>query len=482
VSTPPATQQVARLAMLGAAALAARQVVVQLLDLAGSIVLARELSPRDFGYYGIILFILSFLSSFGDVGLGASLVRQPEEPVEQDYRSVFTFQQLLVVGIVLLFFGISPWIAALYKVPTSDRYLFHVAALSLVLTSFQSIPAIRLERTLAFGRLAIADVAQCLSFNVVAIVLALSGHGAWSFVLAMLVRSALGAVIIQLVSRWRIGWSWDWPRVRTHLAFGIPFQAIGFISLLKDSITPVLVGALAGAATVGYITWAQTVAAYSVMALMVFQRLYLPAFARLQSDPEGLGRIVERVVWATNAICAPLSLLTVALFEPFTVYVFGDKWLVAKPFFVLLWFANVFVPTSTPMLGLLNAMGRAKTSMTFALVWMAGTWLVGAPLIVFFGGIGFAIANFVVQFSNLVLFRTAQRLVPFRILVPVLPAWCLAAAVGAAAWFAQKPLPVTGVPMLLAYILTGIVFYLLALIAVDRAAIQKVRDLVRGQP
>ena len=288
----------------------------------------------------------------------------------------------------------------------------HAAALSLIITSFQSIPAIRLERRLAFDRLAIADVAQALSFNIVAIVLALRGAGAWSFVIAMLVRSTVGAIIIQVVSRWRIGWCLDWPRVKAHMAFGLPFQAIGFISLIKDSITPVLVGVLAGAATVGYISWAQTIAAYSVLALMVFQRVYLPAFARLQSDRAALGLFVERVVWATNAICAPLALLMLALFNPFTTTVFGSKWLVRGPTFCFSGSRTClahFNADARPF----DALGRAKTAMGFALVWMAGTWLIGAPLIFAFGGIGFAIANFIVQFSNLALFRVAQRLVPF---------------------------------------------------------------------
>jgi PST family polysaccharide transporter len=471
---------VARLAVLGAAALAARQVVVQLFNLGGSIVLARQLSPREYGYYGIVMFLLAFLSTFGDVGLGASLIRQEHEPTDRDYRAVFTFQQLLVSGVVVVFWAVSPWVVEHYHVPSSERFIFHAAALSLLITSFQSIPAIRLERKLAFDRLAVADVAQSLSFNIVAIVLALRGFGAWSFVIALLVRSLIGATIIQVVSRWRIGWCLDWPRVKAHMAFGVPFQAIGFISLIKDSITPVLVGVLTGAATVGYISWAQTIAAYSVLALMVFQRVYLPAFSRLQSDRQHLGEFVERVVWSTNAICAPLSLLILALFEPFTVFVFGDKWLVAKPYFLLLWFANLFVPTSTPMLGLLNALGHAKTSMTFAFIWMAGTWLVGAPLIVAYGGIGFAIANFVVQFSNVALFRVAQRLVPFRILAPIIPAWAIAIGVGAIAWLVQRFFPAANLLVFIGYTLAGIVLYLVALVAIDGAAIGKMRQLIKG--
>ncbi|MGE5785710.1 MAG: oligosaccharide flippase family protein, partial [Myxococcales bacterium] len=319
-------------------------------------------------------------------------------------------------------------------------------------------------------------------FNFVAIILALRSFGVWSFVIALLVRSALGAVLIQWVSHWRVGWAFDWHRIRVHMAFGVPYQAVNFISLIKDSITPVMVGSLAGLAAVGYISWAGVIAAYSVLALMVFQKVYLPAFSRLQGDRKGLGEFIERVVWATNAICAPLALLMLVLFEPFTVLIYGSKWLEAKPYFYLLWAANLFVPTATPMLGLLNALGRAKTSMLFAFVWMAGTWAIGAPLILAFGGIGFAIANAAIQLTNLALFRTAQRLVPFRILIPILPAWSVAAAVAGLVWLAQRYLPVRNLPMLAVYVLTGVGVYLLGLKLIDGDSIQKMRQLLRKSP
>ncbi|HMA96136.1 MAG TPA: oligosaccharide flippase family protein, partial [Polyangiaceae bacterium] len=110
VETKTSTQQIARSAVLGAAALAVRQVVVQLFNLGGNIVLARELSPREYGFFGIIQFLLSFLTSFGDVGLGASLVRQEKEPEERDYRAVFTFQQLLVLAVVLIVIVVAPFL------------------------------------------------------------------------------------------------------------------------------------------------------------------------------------------------------------------------------------------------------------------------------------------------------------------------------------------------------------------------------------
>lgn len=474
-----ANRQIARSAMLGVASMSMRQVVVQLSNLLGGIVFARELSPRDYGFYGITLFIVAFLSSFGDVGLGASLVRQPQTPTEHDYRCVFGFQQLLVLGATLLSWGVSWLVMEREGVPNSGRFVFYAATLSVLIASFQSIPAIRLERALAFHRLALVEVAQALSFNIVASVLILHGFEMWSFGAALLVRSSLGALLIQTVSRWRIAWSFDWNCVKKHLAFGIHFQAFGFTFLVKDSIVSVLVSTLAGAAAVGYLNWSATVAGYSIVALMVLQRIYLPAFARLQADRAALGQFVERVVWASNAICAPLATLMLALFVPFTVFVFGSKWLAARDYFLLFWVANLLTPTSMPLVSLLNALGRAKVTLGFALIWAAGTWLIGAPLVVCFGAIGYAVADFAVQFTDLALFRTAQRFVPFQILVPILPAWTVAVGMGAVMWLVQRRFPVGSWVELIGYAAAGMSLYLLGLVIFDGAAIRGMRDLLR---
>jgi O-antigen/teichoic acid export membrane protein len=221
------------------------------------------------------------------------------------------------------------------------------------------------------------------------------------------------------------------------------------------------------------------VAAYAVLALMAFQRLYLPFFARLQADRKALGAVVERVVWATNAICAPLSILTLALFEPFTVIVFGAKWLAAAPYFRLLWAANIFVPTVTPLLGLLSALGHSRTALLFAIIWMAGTWLFGAPLFVLYGAIGFAIANCLVQLTNIVLCYVAKTKVPFTILTTVLPAWFTAASVGAVVFLAQRLLPVNNLFVLVAYITAGLALYLGGVSIFDRKALGRARALFR---
>ncbi len=459
-SGPLAPHGVAKKTAQGALALGIRQVVVMGTRILGGIFLARLLTPAQFGIYAIVLYLQTFLTAFGDAGLGASLIRQPDEPNGADYRAVFTVQQLLVVFVGLIMWLAAPWIATRYHLRPQDDWLFRLVALSFFATSFMVIPLVRLERHLAFHKVAVIESAQAIVFNVLAVYFAWRGMGAYSFVWALLLRSVVGVVLANWISPWKMGWHWDWALIRSHLSFGLPFQGIQVISLLKDSVSPIFIGILLGTADVGYVTWAAMIAAYPVLGLFVLQRLYMPAFARLQHHRAQLASLVENVLWLTNAITAPLSILTLVMIVPITTVIYGEKWLVALPYFYFFWLANIFVPTATPALGLLNALGKSKLALLFAVIWMAGTWVVGAPLIVIYGAIGLAIATFAVQFSNFWLYRAAQRQVPFRVLAVAAPVWVLASISGAGIYFACRLHPPHDVRAITMDVGSGLLLYI----------------------
>jgi O-antigen/teichoic acid export membrane protein len=471
-----------RQALKSVVALGARQALVQIANLIGGIALVRLLLPKDYGVYAVVSIVLSFATTLGDVGLGASLIRDPEQPSEHDYRVVFGAQQALIACGMLGLWIAAPYIAAAYDLGHDDRWLFRAVGLSLLLTGFQTVPSIRLERNLAFDRLSIVEVSQALVFNVVAVGCAWAGLGAQTFAYAIVARALTGALVIQLVSPWKLGIHWDWPLLKRHLSFGLPYQGIGAVSLIKDSISPLLLGLTAGTAAVGHVAWAGMFAAYPVMIMMILQRLYLPTFARFQQDRAMLGAVVERVIWATNATAAPLAVLTLVLFEPLTVLLFGEQWLGAHNLFLFLWSANVFVPTVTPLLGLMNALGHSRTALTFAVIWMVGTWLFGVPLILQFGEIGYGIANVLVQLTNLALFRVAKRHVPFAILKTVTPAWLVAIGVGGVVYAVQRVWPVQNHIMLVLYLLVGAGLYAASVHTFNRRAFTQARELLRKSP
>ena len=469
-------REVTNKSLKGVLALGVRQILVQGINLIGSAILARLLSPSEFGIYSIITFVLNFLMVFGDIGLGASLLRQVDDPQKEDYQAVFTFQQVVVIIVVGIFWIVSPIITNIYNLPLREIWSFRLLVLALFFTSLRVVPSITLGRSLAFDKLAIAEVGQAIVFNASVILSAISGAGAMSFSIALALRSMVGTILLTVMNPWQFKVLWDWSRVKRHLRFGLPYQGIGVIALIKDSITPIFIGALLGMAQVGYINWALMVAAYPVWALRLFSRIYLPAFSRMQTHNQHLSSFIELAIKINNMIVAPLAVFTLVLLVPLTSLVFGEKWLVALPLFYFIWVANLFVPTIMPLMELLNALGHSRITLGFSVMWMVGTWIFGVPLIILYGGLGFAVANLLVQFTNFLVYRIAQSKVHFRIWSLIWRMWVLAGGIGMIMYGLQTLFPPVNLVELGLYGLIGGVVYAIGLWFLYPEDAQKLRS------
>jgi PST family polysaccharide transporter len=472
---------IARDAVRGGGLLGLRQVFAQALNLTGYALLARMLGPTEIGILGILLFVFGFLGTCGGAGLQASLIRLPDEPTADEYRAVFTLQEVIMAAIAILAFAAAPQLAAAYGRPVGEAWLFRLVAITLFVSSFQAIPFAMLERRLDFGKVAVVEVSQALAYNVVVVGLVWVGFGTLSFGIALLARAATGAVLATRASPWSARPLWDWPRASGFLRVGAPLQGTALVSQLKDSITPIFIGLAAGAASVGYVQWAQTLAAGPLWASMVLSRVYLPTFARVQRDPATLARFVGGAVRATHALVAPCAVLILALIEPITVLVFGPQWLPAIPIFLILWIGNLIVPTTTAVLAFFSALGDTRTSLRFAFIWLVTTWVLGVPLVLAFGGIGYALANAGVLATNALLFRLARERIDLRLFPATAPVWLWAAVVGALVHVAARLRPCTSLLDLGAYLVAGGLLYVAGLAALAPHDLRQVWDWARGR-
>ncbi len=450
---------VIRRAAQASTALVIRQVLVFGANTLGSVILARLLPPDQFGFYGIVLFAVAFLGIFGGTGFAANLIRTREEPSIYDMRVVFTAQQLMVGVLFLALWIAAPFLSSLYRMPEHGKWFFRMIGGALVMTSFMVMPQIRMERELAFDKLAIVEVCQALAFNLSAVSLAWKGFGALSFSAALMIRAATGALLAYRSMPWEMGLRWHTPTLLQHLHFGIALQTGQFVAMLKDSISPLFVGMFLGTADVGYVTWASSLAAYAVWILMPMQRIYMPFFARLQHDSAQLRRAVLFALWMANAVAAPLTLVTVALCRPITNLIFGQKWLVALPLFYLFSFGNLLIPCSSPLMGALNALGQAKKTLAMSVTWMAATWLLGVPCIILFGVNGFGIAMIGVWLTTLPLFWMVSRALSISPFSSYWPSWPLAGGVGLLLVLVQKVFPIHNIMALSSLAAVALLFY-----------------------
>ena len=174
-----------------------RQVAIKLVYLVANIILARLLLPQIFGIYAIVTFAVQFFSTFGDVGIGAALIQKKGELSREELSTTFWLQQMLVLCVVVLIQVAAPLALVVYpSLPPAGVWLIRAMAVSFIFVSLKTIPAILMERKLDYNRIAWVDIAENLAFYIAAVFFAMAGFEVWSFIIAAMIRSILGATLI----------------------------------------------------------------------------------------------------------------------------------------------------------------------------------------------------------------------------------------------------------------------------------------------
>jgi len=411
-----------------------RQVLVQGMNFCGLIFLARYLSIADYGFYGIVFFLFSFISNFGDIGLSASLLRQKEEPSPEDFASVFSAQLTLSAVAAALFAAASPLLCRAYKLELSYSLYFILISASLLITAFRSVPTTKLERHIDFRWLSVIEIIQTAVYNVMASVMAFYGYGPLSFTLALLCRVLVGTILVNIVCMAPLRLNFNRALIKKHLAFGLPYQAGSFVNILKDSISAIVIGLIIGAASTGMINMASTIATFPIMLMAILGRLFFPAFARTVNDKNALERLFALSVRVNNALVAPLAIFILLMAKPFTLHIFGEKWIASETMglWFLLWPANLFLPTLTVCTCLLNALGLSKKVFKYSLLWMLISLGLGTPLVFMFGAKGACYANIAVNIATIIVAWETRKYVNCKILKETLIGWLPAISL---AWF-----------------------------------------------
>ncbi|HEU0265205.1 MAG TPA: oligosaccharide flippase family protein, partial [Geobacterales bacterium] len=390
-------QRLKKKSLAGMGALFVRQVLVKVIFFAGNIVLARMLAPQIFGIYAIVSFVVQFFSTFGDVGIGAALIQKKGELSREELSTTFWLQQMLVwlvVGVAVL---IAPLVLKVYPtLPPVGVWLIRAMAVSFLFSSLKTIPAILMERNIDFKRIAWVDITENLAFQAVAITGAFLGFEAWSFILAAITRALLGAVIIYVLSPWRPSFHYRFESVKGLVRFGLPYQGNQILSFTKDAVTPLFVGAYAGAAAVGYVNWARNFAFAPLIISESFGRVAFPAFSRLQHDKELLARTVERSIRMMTLVMFPIMASMIALGPELIHVVFTDKWMPGLYSFYFFCMSPIAIGVSLPLYCSILALGRSYILLIMSALLIIFEWSLGVTFVLMYGFVGAALTQLII--------------------------------------------------------------------------------------
>lgn len=472
---------VKRKTVAGILALTTRTFLMQLMSMAGMLVLAIYLDPTVFGIYAIVTSLISFLNYFSDIGLAAALIQKKDHLSDQDLVSSFTLQQLLIGSLVTVSLIFSGQLGAFFGFDPDGVWLFRALLVSFFLSSLKTIPSILLERDLNFQRLVIPQLVETLLFNAVAASAAVMGWGIWSFTWAVLVRGVSGLVVIWIIRPWRIRLGIDRSTIRGLLTYGVPFQANSLLALVKDDLLTLFLGKALPLGQVGYIGWAKKWSELPLRLIMdSIIRVTFPAFSRLQHRPQELGRAIERLVYATALIIFPITALMIVHIHGLVLTIprFG-KWEPAVFSYTVFAMTSVLASISTPLTNALNAIGRIKTTLVLMVFWTVLTWITTTVAIAFFGYNGVSVAFLIVALTAPLTLVAIRQHIPVTIIPTLFIPFLGAITLLITAWFARFVLPVS-IPSIAAQSVMGGILYGAVVWQLDRVRIRTTLADLKG--
>jgi PST family polysaccharide transporter len=468
LETVESVEVLSQRAVRGSTLLLARKFVLRGISYIVSILLARLLAPEIFGLFAIINFIITFFQYFSDIGFGASLI-QKKKISKKELDTVFTLQQLIVVSLIIIAWFTAPLIVNHHpKLDPSSIWLIRIMSLSLLFTSLKTIPQIKLERQLKFDRLIVPEVVEVLSFQAIALGLAWSGYGVWSFVIALVIRSFLGLATLYLLAPYRPRPSWHRPTLKHLIGFGLPYQSNYFLALIKDSLTPVFIGLISGSYAVGLLNWAFSVSKLPIEFISDIFRVTFPSFARIQGNRVLIKKAVEKTIYFSNLIIFPLITLLIVFAQPLVDLVYTVKWQPALPAFYVHAIAIFFVGINNVVTNSLWSLGKVKSGMKIMVINTILNWAISVPLVFKMGFIGVMYGSLAVMIIGTLVARyEMNRLVKLNLLDQTVKPLIAALSAGFIGFLLQQFFSVNFFTLILFGFLSAIVYCLMILI-IDR--------------
>ncbi len=383
---PDKYREINRKAKRGIKTMMGRQVILQGLTFGGGIVLARILDPATFGFYTIITFLVTVFGMLGNFGLAPSLVQRRGEIEERDLRIAFTMQQGLITLVVIALMISAPFLVSIYPAaPDSAALMLRAMAFTLYLTSWRTMSKLQLERNMSFDKIARVEIVETLIYQALAVVLALLGWGIWSFIVAALVRGAVGTLLSFLYAPWQVRFAYDHQIAMGLLRFGLPFQAEAITHSASAWATPLLVGTFIGPQAVGFLTFASSNGRKPLILAESFISVSFPHFSRLQDDLPEVERILVRYLTYLLLAAGLWSAILVVAGGPLVELIYGSKWRPSEHALVIF---SVAMSTDVVMRLVsvaLTALGRVKIAWSRTATRTAAQVLLSLPALYFFG-------------------------------------------------------------------------------------------------
>jgi len=337
-----------------------------------SIVLARMLSPDDFGYVGMLTVFIAVSATLVDGGLGSALI-QKQAPTDTDYATVFYFNLTLAFLAYLVLFLCAPAIAAFYRLDQLTPML-RVMGIIVVINAFALVQVNQLVKRLQFGRLTTVDVVPSVTSTAAAIACAYAGLGVWSLIIRVVLNAVIRSTLVWLMSNWRPQRQFSTASFKELMGFGGLVFLSNATETALSQLVSLLIGRAYSARDLGYYTQASNLhhIPQTTIPYVVSQVLF-PVFSSLQDNVSSVAGALRKSLKGLAFVNFPIMIALVIVAKPLIVILFTDKWIPSVLYFQVLCLGGMVYAANACNVTVLKAFGRGKALLSVTLIKRAAT-------------------------------------------------------------------------------------------------------------
>lgn len=330
----------------------------QLVQFAISIILARLLSPSEFGILGMLAIFMAIANSFIDGGFSSALIQRKDKKPE-DFSTVFYINSGMAILIYALLFFTAPWIADFYHQPILINVV-RIYGITLILGSLGSTSSVQLTIKLDFKTSTKISLCCAIISGIIGICLAFAGWGVWALVAQSIISAALRLVLLYIFVKWLPTSGFSKSSFKELFAFSSKLFSASIISVIYDNLAGAAIGKQFNSAALAFYN-----RAYSFNALVntnitnVLGKVSYPLLSQIQDDNNRLKIIYERYIQMSAFITFPALMLLCAIAKPLVLFLLTDKWSSVIIYMQILSFAMMTDGVIASNINLIKVKGRS---------------------------------------------------------------------------------------------------------------------------
>ena len=331
------------------------------------IVLARLLSPEEFGTIGVAMIFVSVFNRIVDCGFSNALIRK-QDVKEIDYNTTFLFNLALSGTLYGVCYLCAPFISTFFH-NNALTDVVRVISLVLIINAFAIIQRTHLVKDINFKTQAKVSLSASVASGIIGIVMAYKGFGVWSLVFQQISRQLINTCLLWVYNTWRPKLEFSANSFKELFAYGGKLMASGIIDTIFNEITTLFIGRIYTPATLGQYSRAKQFSSiFSTNVSTVMERVTYPVLSKMQGDEKQLLYNYKKIIGLLMFVTGVGTVLIACCAKSIILILLGSKWAEAILYLQLLAFVEITIPIKNVNLNLLQVYGRSDYILKLSII------------------------------------------------------------------------------------------------------------------